>query len=171
MGAGFSGGSTAGLWGDREVRGSGDIAWSHHADTEPTASVAVLQDAQALRGCYHTSYRCVTTIHVQVSSRLKYTPLLHTGYTTFTSDTSYDMYHYYNNNYYYYYHCCYLYNYLTSPCLWSYFTASNNNNNNNHFMALCLGLPGWAGTRRNTHPPTMLIIIQSLSASSIYHDP
>jgi len=30
---------------------------------------------------------------------------------------------------------------------------------------------GWAGTRRNIHPPTILIIIQSLSASSIYHDP
>jgi len=34
----------------------------------------------------------------------------------------------------------------------------------------CPGLPGWAGTRRNTHPPTILII-QSLSASSIYRDP
>ena len=43
--------------------------------------------------------------------------------------------------------------------------------NNNHFMAICPGLPGWAGTRRNTHPPTILTIIQSLSASSIYHDP
>ena len=30
--------------------------------------------------------------------------------------------------------------------------------NNNHFAALCPGLPGWAGTRRNTHPPTILII-------------
>jgi len=44
-------------------------------------------------------------------------------------------------------------------------------NNNNRFTTLCPGLPGWAGTRRNTHPPTVLIIIQSLSASSIYHDP
>ena len=44
-------------------------------------------------------------------------------------------------------------------------------NNNNRFMALCLGLPGWAGTRINIHPPTILIIIQSLSGSSIYHDP
>ena len=35
-------------------------------------------------------------------------------------------------------------------------------NNNNRFTALCPGLPGWAGTRRNTHPPTILIIIQSL---------
>jgi len=33
--------------------------------------------------------------------------------------------------------------------------------NNNHFTALCLGLPGWAGTRRNTHPPAILIITQS----------
>ena len=31
-------------------------------------------------------------------------------------------------------------------------------------------LPGWAGTRRNIHPPTILIIIQPLSASSIYHN-
>jgi len=38
-------------------------------------------------------------------------------------------------------------------------------------VLLCSGLPGWAGTRRNTHPPTILIVIQSLSASSIYHDP
>ena len=45
------------------------------------------------------------------------------------------------------------------------------NNNNDRFTALCPGLPGWASTRRNTHPPTILMIIQSLSASSIYHDP
>ena len=38
--------------------------------------------------------------------------------------------------------------------------------NNNHFMTLCQGLPGWSGTRRNIHLPTILIIIQSLSASS-----
>jgi len=44
-------------------------------------------------------------------------------------------------------------------------------NNNNCFTALCPGLPMWAGTRRNIHPPTILIIIRSLSASSIYHDP
>jgi len=48
---------------------------------------------------------------------------------------------------------------------------SNTQQHNNCFMALCPGLPGWAGTRRNTHPPTILLIIQSLSASSIYHDP
>jgi len=47
----------------------------------------------------------------------------------------------------------------------------NNNNNNNRFTSLCPGLPGWAGTSRNIHPPTILIIIQYLSASSIYHDP
>ena len=29
------------------------------------------------------------------------------------------------------------------------------NNINNHFTALGLGLPGWAGTRRNIHPPTI----------------
>ena len=39
---------------------------------------------------------------------------------------------------------------------------SMNNNNNNRFTALCPGLPGWAGTRRNTHPPTILIIILNL---------
>jgi len=49
--------------------------------------------------------------------------------------------------------------------------SDRHNNNNDHFTALCLGLPGWAGTRRNTHPPIILIIIQSSSASSIYHDP
>jgi len=38
-------------------------------------------------------------------------------------------------------------------------------------MALCPGLPRWAGTRRNAHTPTIPIIIQSLSASSIHHDP
>ena len=43
---------------------------------------------------------------------------------------------------------------------------------NNRFTALCPGLPGWVGTRRNIHPLTaVLIIIQSLSASSIYYDP
>ena len=47
----------------------------------------------------------------------------------------------------------------------------HNNNNNNRFMALCPGLPGWAGTRRNIYPPTVLIIIQSLSASSVYYYP
>jgi len=31
--------------------------------------------------------------------------------------------------------------------------------------------PGELVPEKNTHPPTILIIIQSLSASSIYHDP
>jgi len=48
--------------------------------------------------------------------------------------------------------------------------ATMTHNNNNCFTALCPGLPGWASTRRNIHPLTILIIIQSLSASSIYHD-
>jgi len=39
----------------------------------------------------------------------------------------------------------------------------NTTTHNDRFMAVCPGLPGWAGTRRNTHPPTILIIIQSLS--------
>ena len=50
--------------------------------------------------------------------------------------------------------------------LTQYSTAITNNNSNNRFMALCPGLPGWASTRRNTHPPTILIIIQFLSAFS-----
>jgi len=44
-------------------------------------------------------------------------------------------------------------------------TGSKNNNNNDRFTTLCPELPGWAGTRRYTHLPTILIIIQSLSAS------
>ena len=46
---------------------------------------------------------------------------------------------------------------------------NNNNNNNNRFTALRQGtISGSAGTRRNVYPPTiLLIIIQSLSASSI----
>jgi len=44
--------------------------------------------------------------------------------------------------------------------------------NNRFMMALCPGLPGWAGTRSNIHPLTPLLIINhSLSASSIYYDP
>ena len=56
-------------------------------------------------------------------------------------------------------------------CQGQHQTMYSDNNNNNHFTALCPGLPGWASTRRNTHPPTILSIIQSLSAPSIYHDP
>jgi len=37
---------------------------------------------------------------------------------------------------------------------------------------LCLGQPGWAGTRRNTYPLTPIVVISHpLSASSIYYDP
>jgi len=36
----------------------------------------------------------------------------------------------------------------------------------------CLGQPGWAGTRRNIHSRTPIVVInRSLSASSIYFDP
>jgi len=45
------------------------------------------------------------------------------------------------------------------------------NNNNNRFAAICLGLPVWAGVRRNIHPPTILIITHTSSASSIYYHP
>jgi len=54
---------------------------------------------------------------------------------------------------------------------WSLLTANRKllmNNNNSRFMALCLGLPGWAGTRRNIHPPTILIIIQLLPSTRIH---
>jgi len=55
--------------------------------------------------------------------------------------------------------------------LHDYMNTQLQHTHNNRFTALCPGLPGRAGTKRNTHPPTILIIIQSLSASSIYHDP
>ena len=32
----------------------------------------------------------------------------------------------------------------------------------NHLTALCLGLAGWAGSRRNIHPPTPFLIIRHL---------
>jgi len=36
----------------------------------------------------------------------------------------------------------------------------------------CPGQPGWAGSRRNIHPLTAIVVInRSLSASSIYYDP
>ena len=36
----------------------------------------------------------------------------------------------------------------------------------------CPGQPGWAGTRRNIHPLTPIVVINHpLSASSIYYDP
>ena len=41
-----------------------------------------------------------------------------------------------------------------------------------HLMALCLGLPGWAGTKRNIHPLTPILIVRHpLSTFSIYYDP
>jgi len=33
-----------------------------------------------------------------------------------------------------------------------FLSAQHTSNNNNRFMAVCPGLPGWAGTRRNIHP-------------------
>jgi len=42
----------------------------------------------------------------------------------------------------------------------------------NRLMAFCLGLPGYAGTRRNIHPLTPILIIgHPLSSSSIDNDP
>ena len=55
------------------------------------------------------------------------------------------------------------------PILSHFCSCTYSDNNNNRFTALCPGLRGWAGTRRNTHPSHILIIIQSLSASSSYH--
>jgi len=43
------------------------------------------------------------------------------------------------------------------------FTWNTTTHNNNRFMAVCLGLPGWAGNRRNTHHPP------SWSSSNLYH--
>jgi len=51
------------------------------------------------------------------------------------------------------------------------YTLWHTQQHNNRFTALCPGLPRWASSRRNTHPPTIMIIIQSLSASSIYTCP
>jgi len=40
----------------------------------------------------------------------------------------------------------------------------------NRLTALCLGLPGWASTRRNIYPLTPILIIRyPLSTSSIYY--
>ena len=48
----------------------------------------------------------------------------------------------------------------------------NSNNNNNHWTAVCSGQPGKAGTRRNIHPLTPILIIRHpLSTSSIYNGP
>jgi len=40
-----------------------------------------------------------------------------------------------------------------------YIFLANKDNNNNHFTALCLGLLEWAGTRRNIHPLTLIVVI------------
>jgi len=59
-----------------------------------------------------------------------------------------------------------------TPFMAIFQTNITNNNNNNHFMALCPGLPRWAGTRRNIHPLTPILIINHpLSVTSIYYDP
>ena len=49
--------------------------------------------------------------------------------------------------------------------------CSDNTHTHNRLTALCPGLPGWAGTRRNIHPLTPILIIgHPLSSSSIYND-
>jgi len=49
-----------------------------------------------------------------------------------------------------------------TPCVPVYSRVFLSHNNNNYrFTALCPGLPGWASTRRNTHPP-------SWSSSNLY---
>jgi len=48
---------------------------------------------------------------------------------------------------------------------------ANTHHHYHHFTILCQGLSGWAGTRRNIHPLTPILIINHpLSASSIYCD-
>jgi len=37
--------------------------------------------------------------------------------------------------------------------------------NYNCFMALCPGLPGWAGTRRNIHPLTPILLSSCVPTS------
>ena len=62
-------------------------------------------------------------------------------------------------------HCTTLsgYIFITKACI-------DNNNNNNCFTALCPGLPRCAGTRRNSHSPTILIIqfYQILPSTTIH---
>ena len=72
------------------------------------------------------------------------------------------------------------------PSQHAYFKSSKNRENksdaantNTHTQStmlrlsgLCPGQPGWAGTRRNIHPLTPIVVINHpLSASSIYHNP
>ena len=50
--------------------------------------------------------------------------------------------------------------------------SPGNTHTHNRLTAFTLGLPGWAGTRRNIHPLTPILIIgHPLSTSSIYNDP
>jgi len=54
---------------------------------------------------------------------------------------------------------------------WSHFFPDTVYYYYNHFMAVCPGLPRWAGTRRNMHPPIPIQIINHpLSASFINYD-
>jgi len=48
----------------------------------------------------------------------------------------------------------------------------NLQDNNTHFTTPCLGLPGWAGTRRDIRPLTSIVTINHpLSTFSIYYNP
>jgi len=66
---------------------------------------------------------------------------------------------------------------MTAKRFWKYVNICRHllkygNNNNNYFTTLCLGPPEWAGTRRNIHPLTPILIINHLlSVSSIYYNP
>jgi len=57
------------------------------------------------------------------------------------------------------------------------FTSSVNSKQLKHTTVLwlsgfCLGQPGWAGTKRNIHPLTPIVVISHpLSASPIYYEP
>jgi len=68
--------------------------------------------------------------------------------------------------------------YLYSIVVWEYTAITTvlviniiaqQHNNNNRFTALCLGLPGWAGTRINIHPPTILITSHHPIFISFFH--
>ena len=58
-----------------------------------------------------------------------------------------------------------------TPFAYAFICAAACHNNNDHFTALCRDYPGELVPEVNIHPPNILIIIQSLSAFSIYHDP
>jgi len=48
----------------------------------------------------------------------------------------------------------------------------NHTHNHLRLYGFCLGQPRWAGTRRNIHPLTPIVVINCpLSTSSIQHDP